>query len=528
MAKVRSKNITRTEVKQEASPMQLRRVAIPALTPAPYNPRVELTPSHPTFEKLRRSIETFGTVEPIVWNRRTGHVVGGHQRLSVLKHLGHTHVDVVVVDLDVPQEKTLNLALNRIVGDWDEGKLAELLQDLTTDPALDIGLTGFDSAEIDHVLASVTTTEGLANDDSAFDVAANLQAAKPAVTKPGELIQLGGHRLLCGDCTIVADVQRLMDGQRAVLFATDPPYLVDYDGTNHPGTKQPGTKQPGPHQRVTKAANGVELAARSAVMPSGAALPSMRAASTTKPRSRPTKNKDWSGTYGVTWDDADGNSDLYDKFIEVAVAHAIAPNAAWYCWHASKRQAMVEATWQKHGAFVHCQIIWAKNRPVLTRTWYAWQHEPCLMGWIQGNKPLRAERNVLSTVWHIDTIPNGAERPDHPTPKPLEVFEIPMRQHTRAGDVGGRGGRDGGGRGGGRGDICYEPFAGSGTQIIAAEKLGRRCFAIEISPHYCDVIVRRWIHTVGPAKAPPDLVKRYAIKPSQTDGRKPAGKAVPA
>jgi len=515
MPKGRSKNVARSHVKQETSPMRLRRVAIPALKPAPYNPRVDLMPGHPTFEKLRRSIESFGTVEPIVWNRRTGHVVGGHQRLSVLKHLGHTHVDVVVVDLDLNQEKTLNLALNRIVGEWDEGKLAELLQGLLADPSLDIGLTGFESAEIDHVLASVTTTEGLANDDAAFDVAAHLQTTKPAVTKPGELIQLGGHRLLCGDCTIVADVQRLMDGERAVLFATDPPYLVDYDGTNHPGT----------HQRATKAPkHGSNTARSGGIVQSRAALPSMRAASTTQARTRPTKNKDWSGTYGVTWDDADANSDLYDKFIGVAVEHAIAPNAAWYCWHASKRQAMVEATWVKHGAFVHCQIIWAKNRPVLTRTWYAWQHEPCLMGWIQGNKPLRAERNVLSTVWHIDTIPNGAERPDHPTPKPLEVFEIPMRQHTRGGNAG-----CGGGRGGrGAGDICYEPFAGSGTQIIAAEKLGRRCYAIEISPHYCDVIVRRWLHAVGPAKAPPDLVKRYAIRPAPAAGRKPAPKAVPA
>jgi DNA modification methylase len=329
------------------------------------------------------------------------------------------------------------------------------------------------------------------------------------VTKPGELILLGEHRLHCGDCTNVADVQRVMDGQRAALFATDPPYLVDYDGTNHPGSKHPRTKS----ASTKSATHGAKTAGSGGMAPSRAALPSMRAASTPKPRSRSTKNKDWSGTYGVTWDDADANSDLYDKFIQVAIDHAIEHNAAWYCWHASKRQAMLEAIWLKHGAFVHCQIIWAKNRPVLTRTWYAWQHEPCLMGWIQGNKPLRAERNVLSTVWHIDTIPNGTERPDHPTPKPLEVFEIPMRQHTR----GGGGGGAGGGRGDGRrnGDICYEPFAGSGTQIIAAEKLGRRCFALEISPHYCDVIVRRWIHAVGPAKAPRDLVKRYAINPPQ-------------
>lgn len=440
---------------------EVRRVPLTELKPAPYNPRTELKPGDATFEKLRKSIETFGAVEPIVWNRRTGHVVGGHQRLAVLKHLGHERVDVVVVDLALQQEKALNLALNRITGDWDERKLASLIEDLVSDATFDPSLTGFDTAEIDHLVASASAHAGLSDDD-AFNVGAHLRPREPAVTRPGELLVLGAHRLLCGDCTDAQDVQRVMDGRRAVLFATDPPYLVDYDGMNHPVTS-------------SRKAQGT---ARTAPATSG-----------------PSRNKDWSGTYGVTWDDAAANPDLYDKFVGTAIAHAIMENAAWYCWHASRRQGMVEAVWQKHGAFVHCQIIWAKNRPVLTRSWYAWQHEPCFMGWIQGKKPPRAAREVRSTVWSIDTIPNGPERPDHPTPKPLEVFETPMLQHTKPGEV------------------CYEPFAGSGSQVIAAEKLGRRCFALEISPHYCDVIVRRWIHLVGPARAPRDLVKRYALPP---------------
>ena len=113
-----------------------------------------------------------------------------------------------------------------------------------------------------------------------------------------------------------------MNGERAVLFATDPPYLVGYDGTNHPGTKAS--------------------------------------------EKRASLNTDWSGTYGTTWDEADAaqNSDLYDRFIKVAVDVAILPNAAWYCWHASRRQRMVEEAWEKNGAFVHQQIIWSKpNRP---------------------------------------------------------------------------------------------------------------------------------------------------------------------
>ena len=151
---------------------------------------------------------------------------------------------------------------------------------------------------------------------------------------------------------------------------------------------------------------------------------------------------------------------------------------------------MVEAAWEKHGAFVHQQIVWAKDRPILNRSWYTWQHEPCFFGWVRPHKPPRRARNYPSTVWSIPTVRAGA-RTDHPTSKPVEVFEIPMKQHTFPGE------------------LCYEPFAGSGSQLIAAERLGRRCFACEISPRYCDVIVRRYIVYVGARSLPPELVERY-------------------
>ncbi len=181
----------------------------------------------------------------------------------------------------------------------------------------------------------------------------------------------------------------------------------------------------------------------------------------------------------------------------VAVAEAIKPNAAWYCWHASRRQAMVEEVWKRFGAFVHQQIIWVKDRQILSRSWYAWQHEPCFFGWVRPNKPPRVSDDYPSTIWQIPTVRAG-QSTEHPTSKPVEVFAIPMRQHTR------------------RGAICYEPFCGSGSQLIAAEKLGRRCYALEISPHYCDVIVRRWIAFVGESSAPRELVERYR-KPKQME-----------
>jgi len=209
------------------------------------------------------------------------------------------------------------------------------------------------------------------------------------------------------------------------------------------------------------------------------------------------KNKNWSESYAITWDDAEANSDLYENFIRVAIDEAIAVNAAWYCWHASRRQAMVEAAWEKNGAFVHQQIIWVKDRPILTRSWYTWQHEPCFFGWIRPNKPVRRSEDYPSSIWHIPTVRIG-QVTEHPTSKPLEVFRIPIRQHTRSGE------------------LCYEPFAGSGSQIIAAEQLGRRCNAIEISPRYCDIIVRRYIACAGLSNIDSKLAERYHIENQST------------
>lgn len=130
--------------------MEIITMKIDELLPASYNPRKDLQPGDPEYERLYRSITEFGYVEPIVWNRRTGRVVGGHQRLKVLKAQGYTEVSVSVVDLDEQKEKALNVALNKIGGDWDEAKLVELLQELEKD--MDLELTGFTQKELDKLI----------------------------------------------------------------------------------------------------------------------------------------------------------------------------------------------------------------------------------------------------------------------------------------------------------------------------------------------------------------------------------------
>ena len=388
----------------------LRRVPAGKLRENPKNWR-----KHPDgqFNALRAIMEEVGFAGALLAYEEGKElvIIDGHLRAEIAED---EKVPVLVTDLSPEEADKVLLTFDPIGGmaEEDEEALKELMAGID-----------FESGELKEMFLDI---EASAPKDGLTDPNDVPETPEEPRTKPGDLWILGNHRLLCGDSLDAQDVGRLMDGKRAVLFATDPPYLVDYDGTNHPSSG----------------------------------------------------NKNWSETYGITWDDSSQGPEFYENFVSVAVEHAIRKNAAWYCWHASRRQAMVEKVWEKFGAFVHQQIVWVKNRPVLTRCWYMGAHEPCFFGWIRGKKPPRRSTDHPTTVWDVKGL-DGDERPEHPTPKPVELFEIPIIQHTR------------------KGDICFEPFSGSGTQIIAAERLGRSCFAMEIEPRYVDVAVRRWEKFTG-------------------------------
>jgi len=205
--------------------MQIEKLKTELLIPADYNPRKDLKPGDPEYEKLKRSIEQFGYVEPVIWNKTTSHVVGGHQRLKVLLDMGITEVECVVIEMDEDKEKALNIALNKISGDWDKDKLALLIADLQG-ADFDVSLTGFEPAELDALFKD-SLKGGIHDDD--FDVEAELQ--KPALTKQGDVWMLGQHRLVCGDSTKAETFTLLMDGKLANLVVTDPPYNVNYEGS---------------------------------------------------------------------------------------------------------------------------------------------------------------------------------------------------------------------------------------------------------------------------------------------------------
>jgi DNA modification methylase len=187
--------------------------------------------------------------------------------------------------------------------------------------------------------------------------------------------------------------------------------------------------------------------------------------------------KDWTETYReIDIKDAAG-------FFHAVFRNALtvmAPRCPIYCWHAHKRSGEIQRIWADLGILDHQQIIWVKPTPVFGRVYWHFRHEPCMMGWVKGSQPAHDSDHQFSSVWEIDW--EGKARVvgnEHPMQKPVEIFARPMRKHTQAGD------------------ICFEPFSGSGSQIIAAETLRRRCRAMEISPAYVDVAIRRWEGATG-------------------------------
>ena len=203
--------------------MNIQKISIEKLKPAEYNPRKDLKPEDEEYQKIKKSLIEFGYVAPVIVNSDMT-VIGGHQRLKVLKELGYTEIECNVVDLDKAKEKALNIALNKITGEWDNTKLEELLAELK-ETDIDMDMTGFSFDEVDNMLKDIT---GSKEDD--FDLDQALNEIEEPISKPGDVWILGRHRLMCGNSTQKEDVMRLMDKQKADMLLTDPPYNVDYEG----------------------------------------------------------------------------------------------------------------------------------------------------------------------------------------------------------------------------------------------------------------------------------------------------------
>ena len=322
--------------------MNIEKKNVKDLLPADYNPRKDLKPGDPEYEKLKRSIEQFGYVEPVIWNEKTGRVVGGHQRLKVLTDMGITEVDVVVVDMDTEKEKALNIALNKISGEWDTEKLALVIADLQgTD--FDVSLTGFDPEELEDLFRD-DVKGGVKEDD--FDVEAELK--KPTFSKAGDLWMLGEHRLFCGDSTKPETFDLLMNGKKANLVVTDPPYNVDYKG-NAGKIKNDSMAEDQFEQFLLAAYQQMEA--------------------------------------------------------------AMADDASIYVFHSDSHGLAFRKAFEEAGFYLSGCCIWKKQSLVLGRSPYQWQHEPVLFGWKKKGKHQWYTGRKESTIWEFDKPKKNKDHP---------------------------------------------------------------------------------------------------------------------
>ena len=424
--------------------MDIQKIKMELLNPAGYNPRKDLKPGDKEYEKLKRSITEFGYVEPVIWNKRTGNVVGGHQRLKVLLDLGFSEIDCVVVDLDEQREKALNVALNKIQGEWDTDKLAALMADLDSN-AFDVSLTGFDAAEIDELMNQWYSREAV-QDTFDADKAKEQIEKTGAITQKGDIWLLGNHRLMCGDSTLAEDFEKLMAGKHAQVCVTSPPYGVgkDYEQKGiEPwfATMKPVIKNICRHADI------------------------------------------------ICWN----LGDLYatgSQFIEPTSVYSVnmfADNGFRPIWI---------RIWKKQGMnFGVGPYHLVSNKPVqqyeyisaFSRNGEALEYNDQEYVWLSAfaahsykfvKRLTKEERKKwgYAGIWEMTTVRANKE---HPAMFPVELPWRCIKMHCD------------------RGGIVLEPFSGSGTTIIAAEQTERCCYAMEVSPVYCDLAVKRWEEFTG-------------------------------
>jgi len=371
------------------------------------------------MESLRRSVAQWGLVQPLVVRRADNTIIGGHQRWQAANALGLKTVPVVFADISAEEAKALNLALNRISGEWDVAKLGELLEELQRLPSIDETLTGFSTDEIDDLLADLERQKAPEPREESFPLAAEalqewMEQAPTRVSK-GELWVLGRHRLLCGDSLANGMLDRLCDRGAVDLVLTDPPYGIGYQSS-----------QPGPGRRKRKIANDGAaefegfldraLLAIKELMKRGSVLYWFAGGGGAEP------------VLAKALLAIDRHFDL----LNVLVWDKIDPGLGWR-WRRSW-EAVIEAS---HG------------RP---KVWHGGTDR----------------RNVLRFP---KAIPQAD---DHPTPKPVPLLEEIIHSAAPA-----------------HGRVL-DPFAGSGSTLIAAERSGRTCLAAELEPRYCDIILARW------------------------------------
>ncbi len=386
--------------------MKVEKVALTSLVLDPANARRHAPKN---LEAIKGSLAKFGQQKPIVVGK-SNVVIAGNGTLEAARLLGWEKIDVVRTTLEGPEAIAFAIADNRTgeLAEWDAGVLSETLKALQA-MDFDLGSIGFDDKDLVKMIAA-PVAEGLTDPDA---VPENVETR----CKPGDLWVLGKHRLLCGDSTNAQHVERLMGGEKADLWLTDPPYGVAYKG-------------------------GTGLTIQNDNLPL---------------------------------------EEMAEFWTQLATAALIATTdkAAYYwfaCQGGDQMMMMMMMSISRAGWKVRHELIWVKDALVLSRCDYHYKHEPILYGWKQeGTHEWFGDRSQTSTL----EVARPKRNDVHPTMKPVELIERLLTNSTKTTSK------------------VLDTCLGSGTTLIACEKMGRQCFGLEIDPVYADVILTRWEQFTG-------------------------------
>lgn len=386
---------------------RVERRAVASLLPYARNARVH---SPEQVAQIAASIREWGWTTPVLVDEQ-GTIIAGHGRVLAAQSLGITEVPVMVATgWSEAQRRAYVIADNKLAlnAGWDTELLPVELGDLKA-MGFDLGLTGFGELELGKLLLDAESDE---DPDQAPE-----PPAEP-VSKPGDLWICGDHRVLCGDATVRADVDRLLDGELADMTFTDPPYNVDY-------------------------ANSAKDKLRG--------------------KNRPILNDALGSEFGA--------------FLQAAATNmlAVTKGAIYICMSSSELDTLQRA-FRDAGGKWSTFLIWAKNTFTLGRADYQRQYEPILYGWKDGADHYWCGARDQGDVWFFD---KPVKNDLHPTMKPVALVERAIRNSSKSRD------------------IVLDPFGGSGTTMIAAERAGRRSRLLELDARYIDVIVQRWQEVSG-------------------------------